>query len=129
METYLQTNHARKWDYDQTLPSSTSPNEQSIKVQVHKQGWITKGEKLLYAIIGVALLVATYVVVSFASTTDALNREIQAVEQKITQQQVVNEDLLIKVEALSEPTRITKIAKENGFTISSEVKQAQGYNN
>lgn len=123
----MQTNHARKWDYAQTVQHS--PDEQKAKLKVRKNGWITKGEKLLYAIMGFVLLVATYVIVSFASTTDALNREIQSVEQEITQQQVINEDLLIKVEALSEPTRITKIAKENGFKISSEVKQAQGYNN
>jgi len=123
----MQTNHARKWDYSSTVHRPSRENQ--VKVKVHKQGWITKGEKILYTIVGVMLLVATYVIVSFASTTDALNRDIQSLEQEISDQQVANEDLLIKVEALSEPARITRIAKENGFTISSEVKQAQGYNN
>src|SRR5699024_3532289 len=127
VETIMQTNNAGKWDYSTTVHRPWKENQ--VKVKVNKQGCITKVEKILYTIDGVMLLVATYVIVSFASTTDALNRDIQSLEQEISDQQVANEDLLIKVEAPSEPARITRIAKENGFTISSEVKQAQGYNN
>lgn len=123
----MQSNNARKWDY--AAPVQRPKREEQVKVKVHKQGWITKGEKILYTVVGLLVLVATYFMVSFASTTDGLNRDIQSLEQKIAEQEVANEDLLIKVEALSEPARITRIAKENGFTISSEVKQAQGYNN
>lgn len=123
----MQTNHARKWEY--TSPIHKPSKEQQVRVKVPKQGWITKGEKILYMFVGLILLVGTYVIVSFASTTDSLNRDIQQLEEQISVQQSENEALSIKVEALSEPARITRIARENGFKISSDVKQAKGFNN
>ena len=67
--------------------------------------------------------------VSYSSTTDTLNREIQSMENSIVDQQVINEGLVFEIKDLSRPERITQIARENGFTIqAAEVKHANAFN-
>lgn len=124
----MNTNHARKWAYSST--TATPEKKQQVTVKVRKQGWITKGEKALYSIIGVAMILACAFVVSYASSTYALNKELQSLEKTVQVQQEANAILSFEVERLSLPERITRIAKDNGFKIQgAEIKHAQGYNN
>lgn len=123
----MNTNHAKKWDHSSTV-TMPKRNEQ-VKVKVRKQGWITKGEKILYALVGSGLIAAAFFIVSNASANDTLNREIQSLENTIQEQQIVNESLLFEKKELSKPERITKIARKNGLKIpETEVRQAQTYN-
>lgn len=124
----LNTNHARKWDDASTV---ASPNrKQQVTVKVRKQGWITRGEKLLYTLIGIGLIMASFYIVSYASTNDTLNREIQSLEEKIEEQQIKNGLLASEKKELSKPERIIKIARENGLKIQdAEIKQAQAIKN
>ncbi|MFD1038084.1 cell division protein FtsL [Virgibacillus byunsanensis] len=121
-------NQARSWE--QSYTSQAPKKEKKVAVKVHKQGWITKGEKLLYTVVGMGLIIAAIFITSFSSSTDTLNRNIQSLEQTVQHQQVKNEGLLFEMKELSRPERITRIAKENGLTIqNAEVKQASAFNN
>lgn len=123
MEEIMAAPKVRAWQ--QTAPSYRPEDQTKVKVKVRKSGWITKGEKLLYSIAGVYLVSMGIYVVSFSSSTDTLNRELQQLENKVQTQQVNNEGLSFEVSELSRPERITKIAKENGLKIQdAKVKQA-----
>ncbi|WP_343753553.1 cell division protein FtsL [Lentibacillus halophilus] len=121
-------NAARKWDqsYTSYIPEQ---EKQTTTVHVQKKRWITKGEKLIYSVIGFLLIATCIYVVSFASSTDTLNRKVQSLEETVEQQQVTNEGLLYQKKQLSRPERIARIAKENGLKIQdAHVKQATVYN-
>lgn len=113
--------HARSWQ------TSAAPEEKSL-VKVKKTGWITKGEKLLYSFVALCLIAGCIFMVSYASATDSLNRDLETVETKVQEQEVENEGLQFEKKELERPERIIKIARENGFEIQdAEVKQAQAF--
>ncbi|ASK63588.1 cell division protein FtsL [Virgibacillus phasianinus] len=122
----MSASHARSWD--QMQPTAPKKDKQVV-VKVRKQSWITKGEKVLYSIVGVCLLIAAIYMVSFASSTDTINRELQALENDVQQQKVQNEGLIYQKKELSRPERIVKIAEENGLQIQdAKIKQVSGLN-
>lgn len=121
----MAANHARSWEQSYT---SYQPQTEK-KVIIRKKSWISKGEKVLYSVVALILLLAGVFVVSYSSSMDSLNRDIQSLEKEITTQQVVNEGLMFEIKELSRPERITQYAKENGLTIqAAEVKQANAFN-
>lgn len=123
----MSTNQARKWEYTST--ATVPKKEKNVVVKVRKQSWITKGEKVLYSIVGVALIIACAFIVSFASSTYTLNKDVQSLERTVQAQEESNALLMFEVEKLSLPERITAIAKENGFKIqNTEIKHVQGFN-
>ncbi|HLS08728.1 cell division protein FtsL [Lentibacillus sp.] len=123
----MNENLARSWKHSYT-PTETSEKQTLIKVR--KKSWITKGEKILYSAVGGMLIAASIYVVSFASSTDSLNRKVESLEQTVQQQKVTNEGLTYEKKQLSTPERITRIAKENGLKIQdARVKQATVYHN
>ncbi|WP_164215372.1 cell division protein FtsL [Virgibacillus sp. YIM 98842] len=125
----MRGNQAFDWQH-RTSTEAAPKREQKVTVKVRKQGWITKGEKVLYSLIGTAIIIACGFMVSFSSSTDSLNRELQQLEQTVQNQQVINESLLFEVKELERPERITKIARDNGLKIQdTKVKQAQNVNN
>ncbi|WP_010530445.1 cell division protein FtsL [Lentibacillus jeotgali] len=124
----MNENLARSWK------ESYSPNEagqeQQTVVKVHKKNWITIGEKVLYSGVSAMLIAASIYVVSFASSTDTLNRELQSLEQSVQHQKVTNEGLVYEKKQLSRPERITRIAKENGLKVQdTRVEQATAFKN
>ncbi len=123
----MSANHARDWQQSYTQQPA---KEKQVVVKVRKKSWITKGEKVLYSIVGACLISAGIYTVSFASATDTLNRELQTLESQVQAQKVTNEGLIFEIKELSRPERITKIAKDNGLKIQdAEVKKAHAYNN
>lgn len=99
--------------------------QQQTKVHVHKKNWVSTGEKFLYTLVSGLAIAASVFIVSYSSTLDSLNRDIQKMEGNISDQKVVNENLQFKIKELSDPERILKIAKKNGLEIhQSKVKQA-----
>jgi len=119
----MNTNHARNWQRDAAQPKKQQ--QKKIVIRVKKKGWLTKGEKLIYAIFGVLLIGIGLYIVSFSSSTDALNRDLQTLEQQVQKQKIENESLQFEVRELSKPERITEIAKENGLKIQdAKVKRA-----
>lgn len=121
------SNTARKWDYRSHV---TEPVEKKqVKVKVQKAGWITKGEKILYSVLGTAVILTGAYIISFSSATDQLNRDVQTLEDAIVNQVAVNEGFMFEVNELSDPARITKIARDNGLKVqNSEVKRVQSFN-
>ncbi|WP_164669100.1 cell division protein FtsL [Virgibacillus doumboii] len=120
--------HARNWE--QSYTSQAPKREKQVAVKVRKKSWISKGEKVLYTVVGLCLVAACIYVISFASSTDTINRELQSLEQTVQKQEVKNEGLLYEKKQLSRPERITRIAKENGLKIQdAKVKRATAFNN
>lgn len=119
----MNTNNARNWQRDYVQP--LEKQEKKVIVKVRKRSWITKGEKIIYTFFGAILIIACLYIVSFSSTTDTLNRNVQTLENQLHKQKAENENLMFEVSELSKPERITKIAKANGLKIQdAKVKHA-----
>lgn len=120
----MNTNQAKHWQKNYAEEAG-SQRQKQVLVKVKKVGWVTKGEKFLYALFAVLILTAAYFITSFSSSTDQLNRELQTLESNVNQKVVSNDTLLFEVKELSKPERITQIAKENGLKIQdAQVKRA-----
>lgn len=119
----------RSWR--QYNPHPRPNQENNVKVKVHrKTGWITKGEKIIYSTVFLLLISFGILIVTYSSSTDSLNRDLQTLEQTVKAQQIKNEGLLFEKKELSRPERIISIAKEKGLKIQdAEVKQAQVLSN
>src|SRR5699024_9888167 len=109
----MRSNHARTWNQQQDI----SPNQKQVVIKVKRKNLITRGEKILYSFVSLIFVIACFYIVSFSSTTDSLNRDVQSLEQTVAQQKMTNDDLVIEIKELSKPERITKIAKNNGLKI------------
>lgn len=117
----MNTNQARSW---QTYPQ-TNAERKKVVVKVRQKSWLTKGEKIIYAFLCTLIIFAGIYIVSFSSSTDALNRNVQSLEAEINKQQAENNNLIYEIRELSKPERITEIAKENGLKIQdTKVKRA-----
>ncbi|AXI08991.1 cell division protein FtsL [Oceanobacillus sp. 143] len=124
----MNTNYARSWQ--QSSPQQAPKKDKKVAVKVKKQGWVTKGEKVIYSIFSVALIAISIFIVSFSSSTDALNRELQTLEKTAQSLELKNEALQFEKKELSRPERIIEVAKKNGLKIQdAEVKQAHAFNN
>lgn len=120
----MNTNQAKNWQKKHAEEVTTQRKRQVI-VKTVKTGWVTKGEKFLYALFAVIVITAAYFIISFSSSTDQLNRELQTLESQVNQKVVSNDTLNFEVKELSKPERITQIAKENGLKIQdAQVKRA-----
>lgn len=118
---------ARSWQEHYTAQSAEPVRKQVV---IKKSGWITQGEKVLYSVVGICLILVSVLVVTFSSQTDTLNRNLQSVEQKVQKQELKNAGLADEIKELSRPERIIKIAKENGLKIQdAKVKQARDLGN
>lgn len=126
----MNTSQVRRQHWQQEVAPNHSPQKKQVAVKVRKHGWVTKGEKILYSIVAVGLLLMSYYFVTYSSSTDSLNREIQSLEQQIEQTQLVNESLSFEVKELSKPDRIKEIAEKYGLKIqNTKVKRAHVFNN
>ncbi|WP_027963099.1 cell division protein FtsL [Halalkalibacillus halophilus] len=99
--------------------------EPTIQPTPKKSTWFTKGEKVLYtAGVSIMAIVATFVV-SYSSSVDSLNRDMQNLNAEVQEVQSKNVTLQAEVQELSNPNRILTIAEENGLNIRhAQVKQA-----
>jgi len=120
----VNTNHARNWQREQ-IERRHEQGKKKVVIRTKKRSMITKGEKLIYSIFCIMLTIASIYVVSFSSSMDKLNRDIQSIDKTVQQQKLENENLNFEINELSKPERITKIAKENGLKIQeAKVKRA-----
>lgn len=119
---------AKQWKVKDNRVNEEKSKEQAEKqivVKVRKKGWVSKGEKIIYTVFSIGLMVACLYIVSFASKTDQLNRELLSLEQTVHDQKIENEALYFEASELSSPERIIKIARENGLKIQdAKVKKA-----
>lgn len=117
----MNSSEARNW---KTSQSTQKINQEQIKVKVKHSNKISRGEKYLYIFFSLFIIIASTYVVSYSSTTDTMNREIQSLEEKVVDQQFINEKLSFEVKELSQPERITNIAAKNGLKLQdAEIKR------
>lgn len=127
----MNSSTARKWNKTQNSPEINKEHQEQKQTLNKKMisREFTKVEKYLYIIVSVVLVLASAYVVSFSSKTDTMNRELQTFQGEIENQQLINEGLTFEVKELSQPDRITKIAKNKGLKIQdAEVKKVNVVN-
>ena len=115
----MNSSEAQKWKTTKSSAKSThiQTEQEKVHIKVTKSGRITKGEKYIYIFFSIILILVSTYIVSYSAKTDTMNRELQSFEEKITNQQYLNEGLTFEVKELSQPERITRIAKEKGLKI------------
>jgi len=107
-------NQARHW---QESYVQQPERQQKVVVKVKRRSWLTKGEKIIYSLCAIMMIIATFYIVSFSSTIDSIHRESQNIEAEVQQKIITNNNLTFEVKELSEPGRILDIAYENGLKI------------
>ena len=121
-------NRTEARNYQTTVPqrSRRYDQDQSAKKLIKvKSRSITRGEQLLFSVFFICLTLASVYMVSYNSNIDSLNRDLQRLDQEISEQQSINENLSHQVMEYSNPERILMIAKKNGLDIqNTQVKQA-----
>src|SRR5699024_2563069 len=123
-------NKAKQWQVKEASPLEQPQREKQIVVKVRRRGWISTGEKFIYTLFGVGLIASCLYVVSYASKTDQINRDLLQLEQTVHNQKIENEALYFEASELSSPERIIQIARENGLKIQdAKVKRATAVNN
>src|SRR5690625_5241401 len=65
-ETIMNSSNAREWRQTTT----EEVQKKQVAVKVHKQSWITKGEKVLYSVVGAVLIAGGFFIVSYSSSTE-----------------------------------------------------------
>ncbi|PKR78532.1 cell division protein FtsL [Halalkalibacillus sediminis] len=109
----------------QVAPQRRVERDVQKERQTVKKPWISKGEKVLYTTGILTLAIIAIMMVTFSSSIDSLNRDMQKVEGDIQHYQAQNTSLEAEVKELSNPNRILTIAEENGLNIrNADVKQA-----
>lgn len=122
-------NNARKWQVKEDYISRAPEPKKQMVVKVRRRGWVSKGEKVIYMMFAIGFIAACLYIVSYASKTDEINREVLTLEQTIHNQKLENEALYFEVSELSSADRIIEIARENGLKIQdSKVKRATTVN-
>ncbi|MEQ6375232.1 cell division protein FtsL [Bacillaceae bacterium S4-13-58] len=98
--------------------------------QVGSRKWISTGEKWLYSLFAIMMIVSSIVVVTYSASIDSTNRQIHSLEGDIQDLKLQSQSLELEVKELSKPDRILEIAKNAGMDIRyAEVKQAKTLNN
>lgn len=120
----MSNQHARVWQTSQQEQVKQKPSVIRRKVKVHKP-WVTRGEKVLYIIFAIVFLSFSAYLITYSSSVDKLNREIQVLNTQVDQAEVHTNNLAYQVKELSQPQRIIENAKEHGLKIqNTKVKQA-----
>lgn len=105
------------YKYQQQKQYVEQPQPSTRKLFTRK---ITKGEKALWALALIALLVTSVYVVSTYATIYSLNRDTQQMQEKIEAQKKANSELQQEVSQLSKPSRIYKQAKQQGLVLDPD---------
>ncbi|WP_067838852.1 cell division protein FtsL [Amphibacillus sediminis] len=123
----MRSNEARQY-YTAAAPARTRRSEPSqlpkklVKVKVRR---ITPGEILLGSFFAILVSASLIYMVAFSANIDTLNRDLQRLDQEVSEQQTVNENLRHQKKEYSNPERILEIAKKHGLNIqNTKVKQA-----
>src|SRR5690625_1472396 len=121
----MNTQRVQNWRQTQQHIQPQVTEQKKVKVIVRRKNWLTKGEKILYSLVGLLFVVACYYVITFSYQTDQINREVQLLNQNIEQQRTDNENLQYKIDELSQPERIIAIAEKLGLKIQdTKVRRA-----
>jgi cell division protein FtsL len=92
--------------------------EQSVEIKRQvkiKKSWLTPGEKIIGVVFAGMVCFGAIHLVSNQSKIYEANKDLQLVQDKITEQEKVNGDLKVQVSELSSYDRIFAKAKEMGL--------------
>ena len=92
--------------------------EQSVQIKRKvkiKKSWLTPGEKIIGVTFAGMVCFGAIHLISNQSQIYEANKDLQVVQDKITEQQKVNEDLKVQVSELSSYDRIFAKAKKMGL--------------
>jgi cell division protein FtsL len=105
------SNLARKFLEQQ----QTEQKVQNKSQVIIKKSWLTPGEKIIgLAFAGFVCFGSIHIITNQAKIYE-VNKDIQVIEAKVSEQQKVNSDLQVQVSELSAYERIYKKAKEMGL--------------
>ncbi|KZE65777.1 hypothetical protein AWM68_05195 [Fictibacillus phosphorivorans] len=91
------------------------PERNPKPVQQPSRKLFTKGEVILWGAMGVVLVAGLIWLISLYASVYQATAEVVATQNKITAETKVVEDYHLQVTELSNPERIMKLAKEQGF--------------
>src|SRR5699024_2110313 len=92
----MNSNHARSWQPSYGQATQTNQSKKVV-VKVSKNGILTKGEKIIYTFFAAVLVAAALYMVSYSSSLDTLNRDVQTLETKMQEIKADNETLSFEV--------------------------------
>jgi len=93
----------------------TEQKVQQKRQVIIKKSWLTPGEKIIgIAFAGFVCFGAVHIISNQAKIYD-VNKDIQIMESRVSEQEKVNSDLQVQVSELSAYDRIYKKAKEMGL--------------
>lgn len=105
------SNLARK-QLEQQQAEQTVQIKSQVKI---KKSWLTPGEKIIGIVFAGMVCFGSVHLISNQSKIYEVNKDIQLVEDKITEQSKVNSDLQVQVKELSSYDRIFEKAKKMGL--------------
>lgn len=112
------SNLARQLDR-KNVQQSFSKNKATVQPKIKSK--ITSGEKFLYFLTVIGLVVAMFLVISTYATIYITNSEIHSLQRDIKGQTINNEALQLQVTELSAPDRILEIAtKKLGMSLDDK---------
>ncbi|EKN66333.1 cell division protein FtsL [Neobacillus bataviensis LMG 21833] len=116
------SNLARKY-LEQQQAEQKVQNKSQVKI---KKSWLTPGEKVIGVVFAGMVCFGSVHLITNQSKIYEVNKDIQLVEEKISDQKKVNSDLQVQVKELSSYDRIFKKAVEMGlFRDENNVKVVQ----
>ena len=105
------SNLARKY-LEQQLTEKKVEKKSQVLI---KKSWLTPGEKIIGLAFAVFVCFGSVHIISNQAKIYEVNKDIQVIEAKVSEQQKVNSDLQVQVSELSAYERIYKKAKEMGL--------------
>ncbi|WP_163654368.1 cell division protein FtsL [Listeria sp. PSOL-1] len=88
------------------------------KKQILKRGQVTLGEKIIIVVAALVIAFLAFQIIGMQASMYNVNKDIQASEAKVTDQQKQNSELNTQVKDLSKYERILKKAKEKGLKLN-----------
>lgn len=102
-------------------------NEQSIQVERRSKKRFSKGEKLLFTLFAAFIVYFASMILQTHSELNAVNKEVQLMNNEIEETTKQNIELSIQVSDKSTYERIWKKAQENGLNLNeNNVKVVPG---
>ena len=92
--------------------------QSTVKTVVVHKAKVTLGEKLLLRILAVAFVAFSATIISNQYEIYTLNKDLQSLEETVTNQTKVNSDLSMEVSELSKYERILEKASQLGLTLN-----------
>lgn len=112
---------------DYQLPQKEIQKSQDTSLEKVKKSWFTSGEKIMGVAFASIVCFGAVHLIGTQSKIYQVNKDIQIMETKISDQQKVNSDLQVQVSELSNYERIYQKAKKMGLELNeNNVKVVQG---